>query len=384
MDARFDGRWHIPGSGAAVVAVERHVSMRVTYAACGALTVFALTLAPWHGPAIAGAPAPDPYASARATLTAASEEMRAHFLDVQHRYADAPDLQGRIDSDLGTVTAPTTPDGWTDAERADAFTRIADLDASLVDQLATGKFHPLAAVRGLDDVLVTSPADNTLQPISLFVPTSYDPTKPTSLVVFLHGRGWSEADTLGVPFVRDLAQATGTIVAAPYARGDIQFADPAPADVYATLDAVQHAFNIDKNRIYLAGYSMGGFGVFEVAPAHADVWSALMCVSGSLTNEDRNDVVRKFRDKTIYIVSGVDDDNVPHRYSQISVRWLRESNVATRFYAQPGGGHSMATFRPALEAAWNDMLGGVRSDSGTLNIDMMGPLPALPSLVMKP
>jgi poly(3-hydroxybutyrate) depolymerase len=331
----------------------------------------------------AAAPA-DPYDAPRAALAAASLELRAHFLDIQHRFGDAPDLQSRLDSDLATVNAPTTPPSWTSAEYADAYARIAALDASLVDQLATGKYHDLSAVRGLDEVLVKSPADGTMQPLALFIPASYDPSKPAPLVIFLHGRGWSEADMLGTPFIRDLAQASGAIVAAPYARGDIQYADPAPADVYAAVDAVTAAFNVDRKRVFLAGHSMGGFGVFEVGPVHPQRWTALMCISGSLTNEDRNDVVRNFRDKTVYVVSGVKDDNIPHRYSQITVRWLRESNIATRFYAEANGGHSLATFRPALRAAWNDMLGGIRSDSGgTGSVGLEG-LPPLPTVMTKP
>jgi len=328
--------------------------------------------------ASADAQAADPYAAARATLTSASAELHAHFRDVQRRNGDAVDLQGRIDGDLATVLQPPpTPFGWTLDEYVDAYTHIATLDASLVDQLSTGVLHDAATVRGVDDILVKSPVDGTLQPVALFVPESYDPSKPAPFVVFLHGRGLTEAETLGVPFVRDLAEESGAIVAAPFARGDIQYADPAPADVYATVDAVEKAFNVDRGRVYLGGYSMGGFGVFEVGPAHADVWTALLCVSGSLTNEDRDAVVRSFRNKTVYVVSGVKDDNVPHRWSQITVRWLRESNIATRFYADPEGTHSMATFRPSLRAAWNDMLEGIRADSGAISGGTLGSLPPL-------
>ena len=334
-------------------------------------------------PGGADPPAADPYDAPRAVFAGAAAELRAHYLDVQRRSGDADGLQGRVDGDAGAIAQPVTPPGWTQAEYVDAYAHIAGLDASLVDQLATGKFHDLKLVRGLDDVLVKSPADGTLQPVSVFVPTGYDPAKPTSLVIFLHGRGWSEATSLGVPFIRDLAQQTGTIVAAPYARGDIGYADPAPADIYATVDAMESAFNVDRSRVYLAGWSMGGFGVFQVAPLHPDVWAALMCVSGALTNEDRNDVVRQFRSKTIYVVSGVKDDVVPHRYSQISVQWLRESKVATRFYAEPEGSHSMATFRPSLRAGWKDMLAGVRGDSGSVNVDLSGPPPA-PTIQTRP
>src|SRR5690348_15307581 len=89
----------------------------------------------------------DPYAGARATLTSASAELRAHFRDVQLRSGDAVDLQGRIDGDLATVLAPPpTPFAWTLDEYVDAYTHIATLDASLVDQLSTGAYHDAASV----------------------------------------------------------------------------------------------------------------------------------------------------------------------------------------------------------------------------------------------
>lgn len=312
----------------------------------------------------ADAPSGDAYAPIRATLAAASAELGQHFIEIQKRNGDVVDLQGRIDADIGSVSKPSTPPAWSDAEYLDAHVQIASLEKSLIDQLATGDYRDIASVRGLDEVLIKSPADGTMQPVALFVPPRYDPQKPTPLVLFLHGRTWTEADMLGVPFIRDLAQETGAIVAAPYARGDVEYADPAPADVYATVDAVERAFNVDRKRVYLAGHSMGGFGVFEVGPVHPEIWSALMCISGSLTNEDRDNVLRRFRDKTIYVVSGVQDDTIPHKYSQMTVQWLRTAGIATRFYAEPTGGHSLATFRPALRAAWQDMLGGIRSDSG--------------------
>jgi poly(3-hydroxybutyrate) depolymerase len=326
-------------------------------------------------------PPSDPYAPLRATLEAASKELGSHFLDVQKRYGSAADLQSRLDADLGSLISPSTPPSWTDAEYVDANVRVASLDRSLVDQLSTGTYRELAAVRGLDDVLIKSPADGTMQPVALYVPPAYDGSKPFPLVVFLHGRGSSEADALGVPWIRALADETGAIVAAPYARGDIQYADPAPADIYAAVDAVERAFAIDRHRVFLAGHSMGGFGVFEVGPAHPEIWAALLCISGSLTTQDRDDVVRKLRSKTIYVVSGVNDDTIPFRYSQLTVQWLRSSGVATRFYAENGGGHSMATFRPSLRAAWHDMLAGVTADSGSVAPGSAGQLPQMPPVL---
>jgi predicted peptidase len=211
------------------------------------------------------------------------------------------------------------------------------------------------------------------------VPTSYNPAKPAPLVVFLHGKFATEIDYLAMPFFRQLAESTGAVVAAPYARGDIQYVDPAPADVYATLDAVVAALNIDRKRIYLAGHSMGGFGVFEVGPQQAKRFAGFLCASGSMTNDDRDAVLHSFGDRPVYVVSGTLDDNIPNSYSVLTVQYLQDARIPVLYYPQWGAGHNIKAIFPAFSKAWRDMLEGMRPSPGMLLPGGLPPGTALPA-----
>ncbi len=306
-------------------------------------------------------------------------ELVDHFGDVQRRSGLAVTLETRLDEDAGFVSYGKT-DRLSDSDFREISTLVVKLDTSLVDQLATGKYHAIGAIRGADEVLVKSPADGTMQPVGVYVPAGVDPAKPVPLVVFLHGRTQTDGDMIAGNLIRKLAESTGAIMIAPYARGDIQYADPAPQDVYAAADAAISGFNIDRKRIYLAGYSMGGFGVFEVGPAHADLWRAFLCISGSLTNDDQKAVTKTFGGKTVYVVTGSDDNDIPSEYSKKTADYLSYVGIPVRYYVQSHGTHQLSSIYAVVTQAWKDMLNGI---NGASIAGRGGPQAAPPALPIK-
>ena len=50
-----------------------------------------------------------------------------------------------------------------------------------------------------------------MQPVALYVPSTYTPEKPAPLVVFLHGRLQPESHLIAPEFIESLAESTGTI-----------------------------------------------------------------------------------------------------------------------------------------------------------------------------
>ena len=315
-----------------------------------------LSLASVPGPSAS----PDPMAPMHAQLVAARQELVDNFVAIQKRSGLAPDLEERLDADIPTPWYTSKPAWMSPADFTDYMTYLAKLDASLVHQYATGAYHLLGEVRGADDTAFRSPADGTMQPLAVYVPPSYDPRKATSLVVFLHGRTWSENDLIAQPWVRAAADSTGSIVVAPYARGDSQYVEPAPEEVYAALDVARKAFNIDERRVYLAGHSMGGYGVFIVAPKHPARWAAVLAASGGMTTETMQAALRGLQGIPVYLVVGSDDPIVPGGYMQHNADLLRESGIETHYYEQPGGQHSIGTIAAAFERAWRDMLATTR------------------------
>ena len=280
------------------------------------------------------------------------------------------ELMARLDADLSALSQV---DATTTADSLEAIDLAATLDASLVEQMVSGIYLKPGDVRGAAELIVPSSADKTLQPVALYVPTSYTPARLAPVILMLHGQGQTESQLLATPFLRALAEQTGSIFAAPYARGDQVFDTPGITDVYDALALLQASLRVDHRRVYLCGYSLGGFGVFIVAPQHAQDWTALLAVAGTLTNDDKTNVVRAMAGKQVFLVIGADDPLVKAEYVRGAAAYLTVNGVETGFYEQPGGLHSLQSLQPAVERAWRDMFSGVRNVAPT--IDLPSPQP---------
>jgi len=235
---------------------------------------------------------------------------------------------------------------------------FADLDTSLATQLIGDSFRPMSSIRGLGETLVRSSKDGTMQPVAVYVPASYSPLRPAPLVVFLHGRSGAESHLLALQFVSDLAERTGTIVVAPYGRGSYDF-HGAESDVYDALDEASRSFAVDAHKRYLAGYSMGGFSAFRIAPIRPEDWSAVMCIAGSLLNSRAGQIVTAMPNARFYVLTGAKDAIVPTLYPIVTAIFLRDSGLAVTFYSDPNGTHELYSLRAILSQAWDDMERGI-------------------------
>jgi acetyl esterase/lipase len=265
------------------------------------------------------------------------------------------DYYERLNDDADLLADPSVPQGYTAEQWSEVVHRVASLDLSLATQLLQGSYESMASVRGVGETLVRSSRDGTMQPVAVYVPSAYALGRPAPLIVLLHGHPQSETELLAPPYIARLAEQTGTIVVAPWGRGYYDFRGSI-ADVYDALHAAERAFSIDPRRRFLAGYSMGGFSVFEVAPAHADEWSGVMCIAGALLGSDAGRVVAFMRTKPFYVLTGSADDSIPTQYPTVTAAFLQSAGVEVSFYSQPGGIHRLVTLLPILTLAWNDML----------------------------
>ncbi|MFY9664870.1 MAG: hypothetical protein WAL67_04815 [Candidatus Cybelea sp.] len=267
----------------------------------------------------------------------------------------AYDYYERLNDDAESLDDATVPEGYTAEQWAQTLQRTASLDLSLATQLIDRSYAAMASVRGLGEVFVRSSQDRTMQPVAVYVPSGYAPGNPTPLIVLLHGHPQSETQLLAPPYVARLAEANKSIVVAPWGRGYYDFRGSA-SDVYDALDAATHAFTIDPRKRFLAGYSMGGFSVFEVAPLHPDDWSAVMSIAGALLGSDSSRLLALMPRTPFYVLTGSADDSIPTQYPTATAIFLHNEGLDVSFYSQPGGKHRLATLMPILTQAWNDML----------------------------
>jgi pimeloyl-ACP methyl ester carboxylesterase len=267
------------------------------------------------------------------------------------------DYYERLEDDRERLT-DAAPAGYSSEEWAYAADRIATLDLTLVNALLQNSFPNLSSIRGLGATFIRSSRDGTMQPVAVYVPPDYTPTRSFPLVVFLHGRPQTETELLAPDFLERLARDSDTILIAPYGRGIYDFLG-SEDDVYDALAAAQGAFSIDHRRTYLAGYSMGGFSVFSVAPRHPDDWAGVMCIAGSLLGSRSQRIVAMMPRTPFYVLTGSADDNIPTRYPTATAIFLRSMDIPVTFYSQAGGTHRLVTLLPILTQAWSDMLHGV-------------------------
>src|SRR5262245_27870123 len=145
-----------------------------------------------------------------------------------------------------------------------------------------------------------SEIDGAVLPYGVTLPENYDPTKPTRLYVWLHGRQNTTTETefiygflnrkgAGNPPVADQGQIQldcfGRINGAGWHwAGEM--------DVFESIAAVKKRFNIDDKRIMIRGFSQGGEGAWHISLHHPDRFAAAEIGAGTVsrTAEQRPDL----------------------------------------------------------------------------------------------
>ncbi len=303
--------------------------------------------------------APSDLQAATAQLDQSRATLQNHFDELTKLLGlnGAADLSQRLDDDESALTTDSLPDGYPPADWNRRLMAVARLDCDFLAQALSGKPLSLESAHGLVERLMVSQVDGTYQPMAVYVPASLGPHP--SLVVLLHGRPQTESEILGGSVFKELADSTQTIIVAPYGRGNYDYAEPAADEVYEARDLAVAAFHVDPRKVFLAGYSMGGFSVFMVGPMHASRWAGIMCISGSLVNGDVADVLSHFQNTPVYVVNGKKDPSIPARYGELTAAYLEASGVPTEFRQEPAGTHIVGTLQPSLGLAWGDMLAGI-------------------------
>jgi polyhydroxybutyrate depolymerase len=213
--------------------------------------------------------------------------------DVEHGYwegAPAPaSAPSAVDAgapfDAGWPTVDPNPSG-TPTGGAPSF-GIDAAAPSASARTCTGKTGPLG------DSIVTLQSSGGLRDAYVHIPSSYDPTNGTMLVLNFHGFSSNapEEEVLAemnpVADARDFIVAYPDGVAASFNAGtccgvawtnsvdDVQFTKD-------LLAKIEDDYCIDASRVYATGMSNGGFMSHRLACAMADVFAAVAPVAGVL------------------------------------------------------------------------------------------------------
>lgn len=117
--------------------------------------------------------------------------------------------------------------------------------------------------------------DGTVQPYSVCLPKDYNGNRPYPLVITLHGRMGHQRFQC-----RDAPCYDGAISVKPEGRCATDYMCIGEDDVLAALDEVIQLYNIDRNRVYLVGHSMGATGCWNLAAHHPHLFTGIVAIGG--------------------------------------------------------------------------------------------------------
>jgi pimeloyl-ACP methyl ester carboxylesterase len=167
---------------------------------------------------------------------------------------------------------------------------LAVLDEGIArgHQLQQGQ-SPWLTEKGRKVLGYYSALDGSVQPMGVTIPDSYDPVKPTRLYVWLHGRsnGLSEASFINgfknapqfpsTAYTADVGQLTLDC----YGRGNNANHQAGEVDIFEGIAAMNRRFKVDRDRVILRGFSLGGAAGWHIALQHPDQWAAAEIGAGT-------------------------------------------------------------------------------------------------------
>lgn len=217
--------------------------------------------------------------------------------------------------------------------------------------------------RSIDDPRVQHldypfPGTGETIPYALFVPSGYDPETPAPLLLSLHGLGRTYDWLMGYHGLLDAAEAGGYLVVTPlgYTRrgwygawttgvDDRELgaeAERSEQDVMNVLARVREAYNVDADRIYLWGHSMGGAGTYHLAARHPQLWAAVGVVAPATPQGvEVAELLARIRHIPAIVLHGTDDDLVPVALTRSWVAAMADLGMQHVYVEIPGGDHSL-------------------------------------------
>lgn len=209
-------------------------------------------------------------ANATTDLEATLRLWQARFLILEYLREESAADRGRILTDLSALEgiSPRV---------------VAELVPSLPPPVETAGLQPgrggEIAVRGREDAGIR---------YSVLLPPEYVPHHHYPLLVVLHPAERAPEDELewwgGTAQEMGQAQRRGYIVIAPhYANEHLQEYDYSPGSHETVLESIRDArqrFQVDSDRVFLAGHGTGADAAFDMGMSHPDVFAGVIPISG--------------------------------------------------------------------------------------------------------
>ena len=181
------------------------------------------------------------------------------------------------------------------------------------------------------------------------------------IILFLHGRGERGSEgmwqtQIGLPrAVRDHPDRWPFVIVMPQCQQDSVWTDTQMLDMAMdALDKETDEFHGDRERTYLTGLSLGGYGAWELARIYTHRWAAIAIAAGgvfwSYAPERWDEVktlpaeyARAVGRTPVWLFHGTDDPTVPPRESELMFEALKATGGHVRLWLYQGLKHDCWT-----------------------------------------
>jgi poly(3-hydroxybutyrate) depolymerase len=177
---------------------------------------------------------------------------------------------------------------------------------------------------------------------AVFVPPQYalHPEHNWPVILFLHGSGERGGNgikqtRIGLPTIAARhPMKFPFILVMPQAK-DMWYRGSEAAAAWTILDEVHREYRTDRDRVYLTGLSMGGFGTWELAARRPDVFAAIVPVCGVAPLPYLSNLVNV----PVWAFHGALDDRVPVSGSRDAVAELKRLGAEPKYTEYPHVNH---------------------------------------------
>jgi|KBSMisStandDraft_5_1062788.scaffolds.fasta_scaffold120654_2 predicted peptidase len=185
----------------------------------------------------------------------------------------------------------------------------------------------------------------------LLVPDSYRASQPAPLILALHPGG-ERMRYYGSAYTRAVvAPATASlkaVIVAPDCPTGSWADARADAAVMALLGRIMGDYSIDRRRVLVVGYSMGGRGTWFMSSHHRDLFTAAIPMAAATGD----DPLESLATMPTYIIHSRRDQVVPFAPAERNARELERLGRSVKFDALSEPTHfDMGAYVPALRRA---------------------------------
>jgi predicted peptidase len=183
---------------------------------------------------------------------------------------------------------------------------------------------------------------------ALTIPRGYNPREARPLILALHpggqrfpGYGGAFVQQIVAPGLTDL----GAIIVAPDVPTRAWTDVIAERAVLALVRSVMNDYNVDRSRVLVTGFSLGGRGTWFLSSRHPDVFKAAIVMAGA-----PGDQVDQLAKVPTYVIHSRDDEVVPFEPAARAVEELKRLKRDVEFEALEGPTHfTMGSYIDSLE-----------------------------------